>query len=202
MVQRLLRAGTGVAHRASEGREPPQENFRKAAGDRLVTSHRLMPRPAVLTPCPPVEMWIEMWPKSTKNRNNSCAGSPVRCKGTECNKEATQNRGIQGECDQPKHPKFSVMLQSRSCNCQTEISIQQTIKKHLRFLHVLTLWGVWWSSGGVSPVDSPKLDKTSSILIISASTRGLTEGKPSSSTAPRYRSESPGHTQKKQKQHF
>lgn len=72
MVQRRLRAGAGVEHRASAGREPPQENLRLAAGDRLVTSHRLKPRPAVLTPRPPVErmwsnkqekgdVWVHQW---------------------------------------------------------------------------------------------------------------------------------------------
>lgn len=70
MVQRRLRAGTGVEHRASEGREPPQENLRQAAGDRLVTSHRLKPRPVVLTPSPPVETWRKMWSKS---KQESCA---------------------------------------------------------------------------------------------------------------------------------
>lgn len=58
MVQRRLRAGTGVEQRPSAGRGTPQENLRKAAGDRLVTSHRLKPRPAVLTPCTPAEMWV------------------------------------------------------------------------------------------------------------------------------------------------
>lgn len=190
MVQRLLRAGTGVAHRASEGREPPQENFRKAAGDRLVTSHRLKPRPAVLTPCPPVEMWIEMWPKTVVRVHQLDAKAPSATKKPHRTEEYKEN------VINPSTPNSLW-----SFNCQTEIFIQQTFKKHLRFLHVLTLWGVWWGTGGVSPVDSPKLDKTSSILIISASTRGLTEGKPSSSTAPRYRSESPAQ-QKKQKQPF
>ncbi|KAG7237820.1 hypothetical protein INR49_031833 [Caranx melampygus] len=41
LTQRRLRAGTGVEHRASE-------NLRQAAGDRLVTSHRLKPLPLSL----------------------------------------------------------------------------------------------------------------------------------------------------------
>lgn len=54
MVQRRLRVGTGVELRPLVGREPLQ-NLRTAAGDRLVTSHRLKPRPDVLTPCTPAE---------------------------------------------------------------------------------------------------------------------------------------------------
>lgn len=67
MVQRRLRAGTGVELRLSVGREPLQ-NFRKAAGDRLVTSCRLKPRPAVLTPCTPAENVVGRQEKKKKKK--------------------------------------------------------------------------------------------------------------------------------------
>lgn len=64
MVQRRLRAETGVELRPSAGREPPQ-NLRVAAGDRLVTSHRLKPRPAGHTPRAPAESVVR---KARKER--------------------------------------------------------------------------------------------------------------------------------------
>ena len=67
--------------------------------------------------------------------------------------------------------------------------------KDLRFLHVLTLCGVWLGKrDGASQEESPKLDRTLSILIISASTRGLTGGKQSSSISSLWGSGKPAQT--------
>lgn len=87
MVQRRLRAGTGVEPRLSVGREPLQ-NLRKAAGDRLVTSHRLKPRPAVLTPCTPAENVVG---KQKKKKKKSCVDTRVRYEDAEC--KNIQKRG-------------------------------------------------------------------------------------------------------------
>lgn len=160
MVQRRLRAWTGVEHRESEGRDPPQENLRHAAGDKLVTSHRLKPRPVVLTPWLPAERWTRMWSQREKGEVNT---RRVRM---------WSSRQFQSLRDVTKSTKLSVRFFMKMRQLDS------------RFLHVLAPCGVWCGTKGASLGDSPKPDRTLSIRIISTSTRGLTEDKQSLSTSP------------------
>lgn len=87
-----------------------------------------------------------------------------------------------------KENTFTVM-------CKLDMQFWIESCNSLRFLHDLSLFGVWWGkSGGASPEESPKLDRTLSILIISASIRGLTGSKQSFSIPSPRASEAPEQT--------